>query len=370
VFGDLAQRAGRAFCLTVVFASAAFTQRSRYFRVGNAGDAQARTRGGIALMGGGPDLDEAFKWMCTQSGGGDFLVLRARGDEAYNRYIQDLCQINSVATLIIPDREAAREPRIAVIIRQAEAVFIAGGDQANYVNGWSGTPVEEAINDAIRRGVPVGGTSAGLAVLGEFAYSAQNDGPNDPNLTSARSLANPYDRQVTIVRGFLTSPLMKGVITDSHLTARDRLGRLLVFMARIMQDQGIDEVKAMGVDERTAVLVDSSGQAEVVGAGSAYFLRATHKPEVCRPGASLTFDGIEMRHLRAGEQFNLASWSGSGGKSGLISVEGGIVRSGAKASDLRPAETSRLRMLFHGLLPEAKSASEGVFVVAETRAGR
>jgi hypothetical protein len=35
-------------------------------------------------MGGGTDVDAAFQWMCQRSGGGDFLVIRATGTDAYN----------------------------------------------------------------------------------------------------------------------------------------------------------------------------------------------------------------------------------------------------------------------------------------------
>ena len=150
-------------------------------------------------MGGGKDLDRAFKWMCERSGGGDFLILRARGDDDYNPYIQGLCHVNSVATQILPDRAAAEDPFAAAAIRNAEAVFIAGGDQANYINFWMGTPVQQALNEAIARHVPIGGTSAGLAVLGEFVYSAQGDAADGPALTSPETLSNPFDARVTLV---------------------------------------------------------------------------------------------------------------------------------------------------------------------------
>ena len=118
------------------------------------------------MMGGGKDLDEAFRWLCSKANGGDFLVLRALGDDAYNSYVNGLCKLNSVATLVIPDLAAAQDPAVADIIRHAEAVFIAGGNQARYVEFWKGTPVEDAINANIASGKPIGGTSAGLAVLG------------------------------------------------------------------------------------------------------------------------------------------------------------------------------------------------------------
>src|SRR3954453_23709571 len=151
-----------------------FSAEFRYLRVGNPTNASAVTpKAGFALMGGGDDLDEAFRWLCDRAGGGDFLVLRATGDHEYNAYIEKLCRLNSVATVIIPSRSAAGDPEVARIIGRASALFISGGDQANYINLWMGTPVQASLNDAIRRGVPIGGTSAGLAVLGEWAYSAQ-----------------------------------------------------------------------------------------------------------------------------------------------------------------------------------------------------
>jgi cyanophycinase len=92
-------------------------------------------------------------------------VLRARGDDDYNSYVNGMCRLNSMATLIIPDLAAAQDPAVADIIRHAEVVFIAGGNQARYVEFWKGTPVEDAINANVASGKPIGGTSAGLAVV-------------------------------------------------------------------------------------------------------------------------------------------------------------------------------------------------------------
>ena len=164
----------------------------QYIRVGNNQDVQIQTAGGIAMMGGGSDLDEAFRWLCNQGVGGDFLILRATGDDAYNSYVNGLCRLNSVATLIIPSREAAQDPAVAEIIKKAEIVFIAGGDQANYIRDWKGTPVEDAINGHVAAGKPIGGTSAGLAVLGEFVYGALGDRADDKDLASTDVLPNPY----------------------------------------------------------------------------------------------------------------------------------------------------------------------------------
>ena len=154
-------------------------------------------------MGGGTDLDEAFRWLCDRADGGDFLILRAAGSDVYNPYLQHLCQLNSVATLIIPDRASSTDHFVIDTITHASAIFIAGGDQARYINFWAGTPVETSLRGAVKRGVPIGGTSAGLAVLGQYIYSAQNDRPDDKDLSSDEALADPFYRQVVIAPGSL-----------------------------------------------------------------------------------------------------------------------------------------------------------------------
>lgn len=299
----------------------------QYFRAGNPNDVQTKTRPGFALMGGGSDLDPAFQYMCERAGGGDFIILRASGDDDYNPYIQGLCKLNSVSTFILTSREAANDPFVAETIRHAEAVFIAGGDQAHYINWWMETPVEHALNEAIERGVPIGGTSAGLAVQGEFVYSAQGDAPDDEDLSSPLTLANPFHPRVTIVHNFLTNVLLKNVITDTHFAARDRMGRTLVFMARILQDGRSTQIRDIAVDERTAVLLDPDGVSTVVGAGNAYFLSSTQRPEVCKPSSPLTFHGIAVHALHAAEQFDVKRWTTTGGTSYTLSVEGGVIKS-------------------------------------------
>ena len=193
--------------------SAAQDTGYKYFAVGEpSGDVVRKTVPGYALMGGGQDQDAVFRWMCDRAGEGDFVVLRASGTDAYNPYVRNLCPaLNSVATLIITSRQGASQALVAEKIRTAAAVFIAGGSQDNYINFWQGTPLEEAINLAIKRGVPVGGTSAGLAVLGEYSFAALKD-----TVKSSEALSNPFHERVTITRDFLHVPLFDGKITDSH----------------------------------------------------------------------------------------------------------------------------------------------------------
>ena len=298
----------------------------QYTRVGHQENVEKKPIAGFALMGGGSDIDEAFRWLCEKADGGDFLILRARGDDAYNSYVKGLCKLNSVATLVIPNRDAALDPAVANIVRHAAAIFIAGGDQARYVNFWRGTPVQQAINADIARGTPIGGTSAGLAVLGEFSYGALHDPPDDSSLTSAEALQNPFANRITLVRDFLVIPTLRDTITDSHFAKRDRMGRSLAFLARLLQDRWTATPKEIAIDERSAVLVGPDGKAKVVGSGKgAYFLRPSENPLTCKSAVPLTFHGISVYKAPSGAHFDLRAWTGEGGFQYVLSVDAGNI---------------------------------------------
>ncbi len=294
-----------------------------YYVTGNADDAaNVTTSGGLLLMGGGTDVDVAFQWMIAKAGGGDFVVIRASGTDAYNPYIYDFGGVDSAETLIIKNRAAASDPFVLDKINKAEALFIAGGDQNDYVTYWKGTPVEDAIHDLVTRNVPIGGTSAGLAVMGEFVFSAANG-----TIDSPTALANPYNRKVALDRDFLVLPYMRGIITDSHFVTRDRMGRLVTFLARILQDGWATEAKGIGIDEQTAIAVDTDGTATVLGFGAAYFIQTPGVPETCQPKTPLTYLNLAVYRVDASGAFDFVNWTGTGGTAYTISAENGVLTS-------------------------------------------
>jgi cyanophycinase len=298
--------------------------------VGDPGDVSRTTEGGTVLMGGGADVDAAIQWMIQRSGGGDFVVIRATGTDAYNSYIYGLGTVNSVETLLIDSRTGANDPAIETKIRNAEALFIAGGDQANYYNYWEGTRVEDAINYLSNtKKVPIGGTSAGCAIMGRIYFSAVNG-----TITSSEALSNPYNRKLTLQRdNFVNNPYLSNTITDTHFNNPDRRGRLVTFMARMATDYAIVP-RGIGVDEQTAVCIDKDGYGKVYGNGTAFFLiqnTTSGGPERCV--ARKTLDWYRDKRAvyvykitgsAAGNgTFDMVNWSGSGGTSQYYYVDYG-----------------------------------------------
>ncbi|HVG40002.1 MAG TPA: cyanophycinase [Chitinophagaceae bacterium] len=299
--------------------------------IGDVANVTKKVDGGIVLMGGGTDVQAAFKWMIERSGGGDVVIIRASGTDAYNTFVNGLGTVNSVETLKIDSRELANNDTVASIIRNAEMLFIAGGDQSNYMKYWKGTKTGAAINYLLNeKKAPVGGTSAGCAILSGFYYSGEAG-----SATSVLALQNPYVNTVTVYNNdFLKAPYLQEVITDQHYLARNREGRSLVFLARIFKDWNIP-ASAIAVDERTAVCIDKDGQSKVYGDdvatrpySYAYFISTdmNKPPEQVESGKPMIWnrdnEALEVYEIKAlvtgGGNFNVRSFNMAEAKGGKI----------------------------------------------------
>lgn len=309
----------------------------------------------VALVGGGWDVAEAFRWMISQAGitpstKGRFLVIRATGTNAYNPYIlselgtKDPTSphenvggknlgVASAATMVVSSRAAADDPFTVDKIQNAHAIFIAGGNQADYQTYWAGSNMMSALEAAIKRGVPVGGTSAGAAILGEYAFVALGGTVNSSDV-----LLDPFDRDATInplntaskktpnPKPIVPITSLANMIVDQHVNTRDRLGRLLSFMARTESGKcagGIETpstVIGVGLSEETALLVsgapgkvtaqmavnpydkttEAAGYTKLY---SAYFMKYKDTPDACVAGKPLEVvrSAVEMYRMSAPE---------------------------------------------------------------------
>ncbi len=318
------------FSLQAVAKTAPDASRRQGYHYYEIGDPQAprpaATQPGLMLVGGGDWPYDAFRWMIEKAGHGRIVILRASGStEAQDEFFKDIGGITGAQTLVFEDRRAASDPRVLEIVRQADGIFIAGGDQANYVRYWKGTPLNEALNQHVRDGKPLGGTSAGLAIMGAYSYGAMDGG----SLTSEDALKNPMGPAVTLVDNFLElPPLPPGqVITDSHFGARDRLGRLITFVARLAKEESSAQIKGIGVDEYTALCIDGEGVGKVFSGngGSAWLVvpQALLAREAeggaqdfrkfmqgrLRKGQALDFPGFRVTGIGAGSRLSLPGFS-------------------------------------------------------------
>lgn len=95
-----------------------------------------------------------------------------------------------------------------------------------------------------------------MAILPQFVYTGDNG-----SVTSDQALSNPYSNLITLAPGPFYLPFLANAVTDTHFFQRDRMGRFVTFIARLIQDGNITASLGRGiaVNEKTAILVDENG---------------------------------------------------------------------------------------------------------------
>ena len=231
--------------------------------------------------------------------------------------------MDAVETILITTVTVANSSYVSSHIQNAEALWIAGGDQSTYTALWRGTAVQSGVDFLLNSKLaPVGGTSAGLAVLSQFIYTGALG-----SVTSSQALANPFHRYVTLERDLFQSSLGTNKLYDSHFVTRDRMGRSLAFLARIVNNGWATQPRGIGIDEETAILVLPNGAGTMVGSGAAYFLQAPGPAEVLVAKTPLTYLNIGVYKVPQGGTFNLSSWTGTGGFAYTLNVNAGALTS-------------------------------------------
>lgn len=291
--------------LLVFGISPAQAQVTRYL-TGNGADVDPLLSGPVFdLGGGGADVASAFQALidgtrgCTDCDATvDVVVLRTSGADGYNDFVAAMAGVDSVETLVVT--RAGDASKVVDTVRDAEVVFFAGGDQCTYTTVFGGA-VRDAVKSVVARGGGVGGTSAGMAIQAQFAY----DGCLG-SVVSAAALANPYDSSVTFTTDHFHWPVLSGVVTDTHFVARERMGRLMVFLSRQLADGRTDLAIGLAADEASSLFIDRNGRATVMGTGDSYVVVADGPPEVCQPRKPLTHRGFKVWRLSPGDTFDLS----------------------------------------------------------------
>ncbi|WP_298118994.1 T9SS type A sorting domain-containing protein [Flavobacterium sp.] len=289
--------------LLFLFPLLGFSQGYTSYFTGNPTNITTTTQFGVCLMGGATENDNAMIWLLNKANGGDVVVLRSTGSNGYNDYLySDLgVTVNSVETLVITSVAGATNPYVLDKVSKAEMIWFAGGDQWNYISYFKNNALEDLLNNHVNvKHAPIGGTSAGMAILGGYYFSAQNG-----TVTSAQAMNNPYHPNVTVggftgtpYSDFLNIPFLGNTITDTHYDNPDRRGRHATFLARFKAELTLD-INGIACNEYVAVCIGSDGIAHVYGdypnyQEFAYFIQANcniaNFVENCQSGQPLTWN--------------------------------------------------------------------------------
>lgn len=222
----------------------------------------------LVLMGGGVEVDGAAIAFAEAAGGGDLLVLRATGStSSYTEWFAEELSLSprpaAVGTVLLDDPAAGDEDAVLCRVARADALWLAGGDQSDYLLRWP-IALHEALARALARGAAVGGTSAGAMSLSSLAFDAAQG-----SIDADEAMAAPLGDRVSLSPSPFAAPPLRGTLVDTHFSERDRLGRLVSFLARAAYEG--TPVTGLGIDEETAVVIDGD-TVSVSGAGEAWLV--------------------------------------------------------------------------------------------------
>ncbi len=263
--------------------------------------------GTVAAIGGALQADNAAVWsrLVDASGGkgSRWVVLpTASGvpEQSGRAIVETLQRYGAVAEVIplsarIAGRDVTkdvRDPDLIARITQSRGVFFTGGAQgritdALLVDG-KPTPMLDAINDVLRRGGVIAGSSAGAAVMPRVMI---RDIPDQLKvMRDGLTMGRDIDRGLAFVGNEL--------FVDQHCVKRGRIGRMLLTMA--LQRYAI----GVCVEENTAAFI-RDGVMEAVGAS--HLVVVDLRDATVEPAPPLQIKGALLHAIERGDQYNLRS---------------------------------------------------------------
>lgn len=270
--------------------------------------------GNLLLIGGGTEYSgseswngEAFQWAVDKSTNKKVALIsyNASSDSDWmpDHFVSDWGAV-SAKNFVIDSRTEADEQATYDSLMNYDVLYIKGGDQFNYYSTYKNTKTEDAIRDKYEEGEVICGTSAGLAILAEVDFTAENG-----TVYPEECLLDWDNNYVTLANDFLN--LFPGYIFDSHFTERGRFGRLLGFLAYWSFTEN-EKITGLGIDDMTAMAVDENNIGRVFGTGCANVYQIPDNQSFVQKQKSFTVDSIHVKQLLQGctVDFNTGEISG------------------------------------------------------------
>lgn len=257
------------------------------------------SQGKIMLVGGGSESeggwsDAPYKWTIDQSANKRIAVISYQEETGFiPNYFMNL-GASEATNLKIDSRAKADLQETYDALMSFDVFFFKGGDQSYYYNYFKGTKTELAIRDKFAAGGVISGTSAGMAILSEVIFTAENN-----SVYPDEVLENYRDSDITLKNDFLD--IFPGYIVDSHFTERGRGARLMGFMANWYNRTKENKI-GIGVDDRTAFCINEDKKGAIFGTGSVSFYSTSAFPDSPK---KLVADSIHVIQLLHGHAINL-----------------------------------------------------------------
>lgn len=210
----------------------------------------------LIIIGGGEDKKadkKVLKEVVKLAGGKDARIgivttatkLPQEVGQEYEKLFKEM-GVSEVNSINIGGRKTSDIHGTIERIMDYSCLFFSGGDQLRISSIIGGTGFHKLVHDFCRDGKVIAGTSAGASMMSEIMIVEGEDQEAPARCT------------IKLAPGM---GLIRGVVIDQHFNQRGRIGRLFAAVAQNPSILGI------GIDEDTAVVVDSNETFSVIGNG-------------------------------------------------------------------------------------------------------
>lgn len=258
--------------------------------------------GPLFIVGGGsqPDaLVTAFIDMAGGPGAARIAVIPlASSDPARSGAgkVKHLREFGADAFVLLTSGDSAADPAIRDRLNGATGIWFTGGDQSRITAALDGTALLAAIREWNLRGVPIGGTSAGAAIMSPLMITGSQVLAGEDTIGYHGDTFSRIAREaIEVVPGF---SLLPRVIVDQHFVRRERHNRLISAVLERPDHIGV------GIDESTALEVSAAGRWRVHGASVVVVYDARQATVSARDAEVLGAAGIKLHILPPGSTYD------------------------------------------------------------------
>lgn len=259
--------------------------------------AQGEKEGSLFIIGGGSRPPEMIQRIISESRidkEGYAVILpmsSAEPDSAVFYAKKQFIEFNldNIYGLQFINGEKASEEKLDSL-RNANLIYISGGDQDRFMKVVANTTIEEAIKYNFEKGGMIAGTSAGAAVMSKKMITGTE--LKHPRYHSTFLHLEKDNLELKDGLG-----LIENIIIDQHFVRRSRYNRLLTAVIEYPKITGV------GIDEATAILVRGNN-AEVVGNSQVVVITNPSNSNKTS-GEKIAARGLKLDIYLDGESFDL-----------------------------------------------------------------
>lgn len=257
-------------------------------------------RGRLLIVGGGSEKNASNGWSTpayTWAVEGKRVAVIGTSTGSLAPYLKQYCKAAYAREFAIDTRDSADSQVTYDTLMTYQAIFFRGGDQWEYYSLYRNTRLQQAVEDIYTTGGTICGTSAGMHILSEYVFTAENG-----TVYPYEGIENPNNSYMTLEDDFFG--FVPGYLFDTHFAERGRFGRLCGFLANLKLNENADVI-GLGIDDLSCMAIDSNMVGTAYGTGCTNIYKLTGS--ISLNGNKLLIDSLNVTQLLQGCTYNFAT---------------------------------------------------------------